>query len=107
MTLPRKTRIKPVRSALRRGELSKAEKTSVRRQVYERAGGLCEVKLHSKCIRVVLDWDGDTPWNHGHLVHRKSKGSGGKWTLDNLLWGCPNCHLISLHNPKPVPSKTA
>lgn len=94
------------RSKPRRGQPTKAEKTALRDAVYERALGQCELRNEAKCIRGVLAKNGFSPWDHGHLVHIKSRGSGGKWTLENCVWGCHVCHLVGLHNPKSVPSKS-
>jgi 5-methylcytosine-specific restriction endonuclease McrA len=45
-------------------------------------------------------------WNSMHLMHRKSKGSGGDWSMENLATGCLVCHEAS-HNAggKPCPPK--
>lgn len=83
----------------------------VRLAVYERAGGLCELKLRNDCVRGVLAFKGETPWDHGHLVHKKSEGSGGKTDMENCCWGCWKCHLLGLHRGeydemnKPCPPK--
>jgi hypothetical protein len=97
--------IRKVRSKPRRGQPTKAEKASVRLAVYERAEGRCELHLLPNCIRGVLPYGGGTVWDHGHLVHLKSRGAGGSWSLDNCKWGCYICHLVGLHNPKSVPPK--
>lgn len=87
----------PRRRKPRRGELTREEKAAVRLAVYERAIGCCEVMKHPQCIRnVVLPWDGDV-FVRGHLAHIKSKGAGGKFTEENLVWACWRCHLISGH----------
>jgi hypothetical protein len=36
-------------------------------------------------------------FERAHMVHIKSKGSGGAWTMENLRNGCPACHLGSMH----------
>lgn len=76
----------------RRGQPTKAEKASIRLAVYERAAGLCELNLGPKCIKGVLPFEGSSPLDHGHLVHVKSRGAGGKWTMENSRWGCVECH---------------
>ena len=95
--LRRRTPLRKRRAGLRRGELTAKEKEVIRLAVYERAGGRCELNLMPNCIRGVLPFTGDTPWNHGHLVHMKSRGAGGDWTLENCKWGCYVCHLIGIH----------
>jgi hypothetical protein len=101
-----KRRTKP-----RRGQPTKAEKAAIRQAVYDRAQGKCEIRKHEDCSKErVLPWDGDV-FNRGHLVHIKSRGAGGSWEMDNLLLGCPPCHLISLHiegfKPEPVVQERA
>lgn len=83
----------------------------MRLAVYERAGGLCELNLRDDCVKGILPFRGSTPFDHGHLVHKKSEGSGGKTDEENCCWGCWRCHLLGLHrgetrDSKPVPAKT-
>jgi hypothetical protein len=87
-----KRRVKP-----RRGQPTKNDKDTLRLAVYERAQGLCELHLLPDCITGVLPFEGDTPWDHGHLVHLKSRGAGGQWTMQNCRWGCHVCHLVGIH----------
>lgn len=94
----------------RRGKASPALRKAIRRAVYERGHGECELKLRDDCMAGKLAFDGTTPWDHGHLVHRKSEGSGGKTDLENCCWGCWKCHLLGLHRgetrtSKPCPPK--
>lgn len=89
--------IKRRRSKPRRGEPTQLEKEQLRQQVYRRAGGRCELRNKAECVQGVLPYSGITPWDHGHLVHMKSIGAGGKWTEENCKWGCHVCHLIGLH----------
>lgn len=101
--------IKKRRSKPRRGEPTPAEKKEIRDQVYTETGGRCEIRKHPSCVPDrVWPSEGDTPWDHWHLVHLKAKRVHG-WRRDNLCGGCPNCHLISLHveggNGKIVPAK--
>ena len=86
----------------------------VRLQVFERSGGMCELKKRKDCLGGPLPFEGSktdrNPWDHGHLVHLKSEGSGGKTDMENCRWGCWKCHLLGLHNgetdeTKPVPPK--
>ena len=98
--------IKKSRSKPRRGQPTKAEKTAIRNKVYLESGGKCEIHKHPSCISGrVWPSEGDTPWDHWHLVHIKAKRVHG-WDRSNLCGGCPACHLISLHNPKSVPPKS-
>ena len=90
-TTPIRKRTKP-----RRGQPTPAEKTAIRLEVYERCEGRCELNLLPDCIKGVLPLDGETPWDHWHLVHIHSKRLGG-WGLDNLKGGCWKCHLIGVH----------
>lgn len=102
--IPRKP-IRKVRSKPRRGQPTPAEKKVIRDRVYEESGGRCELNLSPQCIRGVLPKDGDTPWNHWHLVHLKAKRVHG-WRRDNVCGGCHFCHLIELHRGgKVVPTK--
>jgi hypothetical protein len=104
-----RTPVKKKRSTLRRGKATAEEKAVVRLAVYERSGGLCELRLGSECYKGILPFEGSTPWDHGHLVHMKSEGSGGSTDEANCYWGCPWCHLHGLHvqggKGKIVPSK--
>lgn len=94
------------RPGTRRGQATPKEVEAVRDAVYERAVGRCELNLHPECIKGVLPKDGVTPWDHAHAVHGKSKGAGGKWTMDNIRLGCWHCHLEWLHaGGKPCPPK--
>lgn len=94
--IQRYTSIRKKRRKPRRGEPTPAEKEALRREIFARAGGQCELKLLPGCISGVLAWEGDSPWNHGHLVHIKSKRVHG-WALSNLKWGCHICHLEGMH----------
>jgi hypothetical protein len=97
--------IRSRRTKPRRGKDTPATKTAVRLAVYERAEGRCELNLVADCIQGVLPFTGVTPWDHGHAVHLKSTGAGGRWTMENIKWGCHPCHLVGMHNPKSVPAK--
>jgi len=95
--LKRYTPVRKKRPTLRHGEPTKEEKAAVRLEVYERAGGRCELNLGPKCIKGVLPFTGSTPWDHGHFVHIRSKSAGGKFTVENGKWGCYECHLGYAH----------
>ena len=104
--LQRKTPIKKRRSNPRRGEETQEEKQAARLEVYLRSGGKCELNLGPKCIKGVLPFEGVTPWDHGHFVHIKSKGAGGRFNAANGYWGCHECHLGYHHNKGiPLPEK--
>lgn len=67
--------------------------------VYERARGLCEMKIKHVC-------EVYAGWVSGHLAHIKSRGSGGSDELGNVLWACAPCHMASHNcNNKPCPPK--
>jgi hypothetical protein len=103
--LVRKTRLRPVRSTPRRNEPSPAMIACLRAEVYQRAGGRCELRLSPSCIQGVLPYTSDSMFTHGHLVHLHARRRFG-WDLDNLRWGCWQCHLIELHQGgKPCPKK--
>lgn len=100
------------RTKPRRGKCTKAHRDAIRLAVYERSRGLCELNIREDCIPGVLPFksNGNVPYDHGHLVHKKSEGSGGKTDMENCCWGCWKCHLLGLHRgetkfSKPVPRK--
>ena len=91
------------RPGVRRGQPTRKEKAEIRRQVYDRAGGRCELKLIEGCSGDrILPWDGDV-WTRAHLVHLRAKRRFG-WQIDNLKLGCFACHIEGMHqqglNPK-------
>jgi 5-methylcytosine-specific restriction endonuclease McrA len=89
---PRKRRSRP-----RRGQPTRQEKASLRLAVYERAGGRCELRMHKDCSGdQILPYDGEVLFR-AHLVHLKSRGAGGKWTMENCRLGCAPCHTGSMH----------
>jgi hypothetical protein len=95
--LRRYTPVRKRRPGLRRGEPTAEEKKVVRVKLFERADNRCEIRLHKQCWgNRELPFDGDV-FERGHAVHIKSEGAGGTFTLDNLLLGCPPCHLGSMH----------
>lgn len=105
------------RARLRRSTPRSRGKTKLRAEirlaVYERAGGMCELKKRPDCLGGPLPFTSrnNTPYDHGHLVHLKSEGAGGKTDMENCRWGCWKCHLLGLHRGeysaehKPVPPK--
>ena len=101
--IPRRTLLKRSgpprkrRPGTRRGQPTKEEKARIRLQVYERADGRCELRLHKDCSgERVLPWGGDV-FERAHLVHLKSRGAGGMWEASNLVIGCFACHIGSMH----------
>jgi hypothetical protein len=88
---PIKRRTKP-----RKGQPTMKEKAELRRLVYDRAGGRCELQLGPKCRRGVLPWDGDV-FDRAHLCHVRARSIGGTWDPSNLRLGCAMCHLGYIH----------
>lgn len=94
----------------RRSVVKTKKRKEVRLQVFERSGGRCELNIRKDCMGIV-PFAGKTPYDHGHLVHLKSEGSGGKTDTKNCRWGCWPCHLLALHRGevsatnKPCPPK--
>lgn len=89
--------IKKKRSKPRRGEPTREEKEAIRRQVYERSGGQCQLNLVPNCIKGVLPWDGSVT-ERWHLVHVHAKRRfGWEEKTNKLLGGCFNCHIIGVH----------
>lgn len=103
------TTVRKSRKSLRRGELTKREKEAIRRLVYGECGGQCELKLAPECKQGMLPYEGETPWDHWHLVHKRNKRMWG-WGRQNVCGGCHFCHLVVLHSygkdgKKPCPAK--
>lgn len=78
---------------------SRSEKAAIRHKVFMRDRHKCV-----DCGRPVLLERGF--WSSMHLMHIKSKGSGGDWSMQNLATGCLTCHQ-KRHNAggKPCPAK--
>jgi 5-methylcytosine-specific restriction endonuclease McrA len=72
------------------------EKMVIREKVFDRDRRRCV-----DCHKPVIFPRGY--WNSMHLMHLKSKGSGGDWSMENLATGCLECHAKN-HNSggKPV-----
>jgi hypothetical protein len=93
------------RKGTRRGQASPAEVVAVREAVYERAGGVCELRLSQDCIAGILPKEGPVI-GRGHLVHLKGKRMWGT-SAEVCAWGCWFCHLVTMHRGgKPVPAKS-
>ena len=69
-----------------------------RREVWLRAGGLCE-----RCKEPAPRYNSNGEFDlHtcGHVSHIKSRGAGGQDILSNVRWYCWKCHLVDTHGPK-------
>lgn len=93
--LKRRTPLRKRRSKPRRGAPTAREKAEARRFAYDRARGLCELRLPD-CKGGVLPFDGDV-LVRAHLVHLVSRGAGGSWHPRNLALGCHWCHIVQWH----------
>ncbi len=58
----------------------------VRRAVFERSDGLCEMGISPKCL-------GGITWRTMHTAHIVSRARGGTWEPNNLLAACFECHI--------------
>lgn len=80
--------------------LARKDMTELREQAYDRAQGICEMKLPG-CKKYA-------GWLSGHLAHIRTKRNNGD-RLDNVQWACDSCHGIShQYGPsgqKPCPPK--
>lgn len=87
---------------IRRRRKTQAERnhiTEVRRAVFERSGGICELQVSPKCHMIIS-------WESMHLCHKISRARGGEWSLENCRAGCAECHIGWEHNGgKPCPPK--
>lgn len=101
------TPVRRFRPTLRRGEPNAQEKLVIRKAVYARAGGLCELRLAPNCARdAVLPFEGEV-FQRAHLCHMKAKRRFG-WRESEyqvLKLGCPACHLFQHSGGKPCPKK--
>lgn len=70
----------------------------LRRQAWERAGGLCEKCGNPAPLYNSQGWF--DIFECGHLCHIKSRGAGGGDTLCNVTWGCYSCHIDGEHGPR-------
>jgi 5-methylcytosine-specific restriction endonuclease McrA len=66
----------------------------LRRFVFKRAGGKCEVIKHGKRCGRYAPWDG---YRHGELSHIVSRKRGGSDTPANTEWACFECHRTVRH----------
>jgi len=71
-----------------RVQLRGQDKTDLRRDVYNRAGGRCEEIRNGKRCNRFAGWDG---LKHGELSHR-AHGAKRNDTTDDVLWSCRECH---------------
>jgi 5-methylcytosine-specific restriction endonuclease McrA len=79
-------------------KLTRKEKETIRRLVYEEANESCE-----RCGIGLIFEAGS--WSSMHLSHKRSRGAGGDWSRENLECLCIQCHLVGVHSPKCVPAK--
>lgn len=103
----KRSRIRPVRPTLRRGEPTPGEKAEARQLTRDRASGHCQ-------LCEVCDGTAILPLNgpigvRGELVHLKSKRRFGWFenpaTGQRHLWGCHLCHRYVHAGRKPCPPK--
>lgn len=66
----------------------KAKRTEIRRQVYKRSGGLCELGTHPNCVLGILPFSGSNIDNHGYLI-------GRSLTLSACYWACWRCAVCA------------
>jgi hypothetical protein len=95
--IPRRTPVRRKRPGLRKGELTKAEKSRRREFIYELSGGMCELKLPG-CKQQWLPYEGDVR-DRWHLVHMRHKRRFG-WPIEGehrMRGGCFTCHSL-MHN---------
>lgn len=61
---------------------------TVRTEVEERSGGLCEVRADGCTGRAT------------HKHHRLRRSQGGQHIAENIVEACSHCHLVAIHgNP--------
>lgn len=73
------------------------DKTDLRRAVYQRAGGKCEIEWNGRRCNRYAPWSGI---GHGELVHIVASAHGGSDSLENCQWGCggrDGCHARRDH----------
>lgn len=74
--------------------LKGADKTDLRRRVYNRAEGRCEAEVNGKRCGWFAPWDGIGRGELSHVVHG-AKGLGD--VESNVVWSCSECH--ARHHP--------
>ena len=80
---------------IRRGQ----DMTELRREVYARAGGHCEVTRRGRRCNRFAPWDG---LKHGELSHH-AHGANRNDIPEAVVWSCRECH--KLRHPGPQFSK--
>ena len=81
------------------------DKTKLRREIYARAGGRCEILREGKRCGKFAPWDGI---GHGELVHIRNKAFKRNDTLEFTEWGCRACHARRDHpGPQFAPQRRA
>ena len=105
---------KPARIPAKRAKPRKNRETLVEHQevmhdLFLRAKGMCEGAHIRRDGQIVVEHAPHCPglvsWLHGDPSHIKSRGSGGEWSLDNLLWQSRQCHRWQHQGGKVVPKK--
>jgi len=114
---------------LRKRRKTKAERLTieeVRKAVFRRSHGVCEMRAHliadlNKLVnsgkidyshaqdamrKVLVGCKGKITLESMHWAHIKSRGAGGPDSVENTLASCDHCHALS-HNAfgKPCPKK--
>lgn len=101
----RHTPLRRKRPTPRRGEPTDDDKAALRRFVYDRAGGKCELRLKG-CYGGVLPWDGDV-FERAHLVHLRARRRFGWNPETNLALGCAWCHMCAHSGKAKLPATYA
>lgn len=82
----------------KRIDLKGKAKAEFRMAVFRRAGGRCEVCGEPAPLK---DYDGNFDvFGCGHVCHFTSKGAGGDDVMENVYWGCYECHIRKEHGPR-------
>lgn len=79
----------------------RTHRLTIRRIVFKRAGGCCELQHRPDCVAGVLAWDGLRPVEHGHLAPVRGTVPWPKRVRALLVngpelyaWGCWRCALL-------------
>ena len=77
---------------------------AVKVKLYERCGGLCEIRFDEKCKEREFHPD----WRGLHPAHIIGAYAGGEFSVDNILMGCLDCHDHNKYpNGLPIPISEA
>lgn len=98
------------RAKKRRNRETPAKHAEVKRQLCERAEGICERARIRRDGKIVYEHAPDCPLavslHRGDPAHNKSRGSSGAWELQNLRWVSRQCHNWEHHGGKVIPPKS-